>query len=208
MRLLKSDDLSQGKLVKKKHYVSGAIVLIIFVIVGLAIAKWSTDRGRIEQLHYEREETELIVSNLIGAQISLFKAGRNFADTARIAEFTGERLWLPRGNYFWKKNPDAVVTVVGIQDSYSAYRPNRSGLYHVTGNVVEWTQSINRAYNRERPYVDDDRNHDDTAGLRVARGGSWYSASIAILYIPYRDAFQPEHSTQDIGFRIVAKLLP
>ncbi|MDZ7292941.1 MAG: formylglycine-generating enzyme family protein, partial [candidate division KSB1 bacterium] len=49
---------------------------------------------------------------------------------------------------------------------------------------------------------------DDTAGLRVARGGSWYSASIAILYIPYRDAFQPEHSTQDLGFRIVAKLLP
>jgi formylglycine-generating enzyme required for sulfatase activity len=110
--------------------------------------------------------------------------------------------------YNWKKNPDAVVTVVGIQDSYSAYRPNRFGLYHLTGNVVEWTQSTNRPYNRERPYVDDDRNHDDAVGLRVARGGSWYSASIAILYIPYRDAFQPEHSTQDIGFRIVAKLLP
>jgi formylglycine-generating enzyme required for sulfatase activity len=110
--------------------------------------------------------------------------------------------------YNWKKNPDAVITVVGIQDSYSAYQPNRFGLYHLTGNAVEWTQSTNRPYNRERPYVDDERNHDDTIGLRVARGGSWYSASIAILYIPYRDAFQPEHSTQDIGFRIVAKLLP
>jgi iron(II)-dependent oxidoreductase len=110
--------------------------------------------------------------------------------------------------YNWKKNPDAVITVVGIQDSYSTYRPNRFGLYHLTGNAVEWTQSINRPFNREHPYGDDDRNHDDTAGLRVARGGSWYSASIAILYIPYRDAFQPEHSTQDIGFRIVAKLLP
>lgn len=110
--------------------------------------------------------------------------------------------------YNWKKNPDAVVTVVGIQDSYPAYRPNRFGLFHLTGNVVEWTQSTNRPYNRERPFVDDDRNHDDTAGLRVARGGSWYSASIALLYIPYRDSFQPEHSTQDIGFRIVARPLP
>jgi formylglycine-generating enzyme required for sulfatase activity len=396
---------------KKRLYAVGAIALIILAVVGLELATWLNERERTEQLHYEREETELIVSNLIAAKISLFKAGKNLADTTRIAEFNGERLWLRRGNYFlraehgeknffvpvpifgyrsgpddggafivtlrplptlypprlfsslpefvyipsgnflfgdrlnprephyvwlsgyfinpfevsnaefreflndpagyadttnwtnagkrwkakkpsqatallketdadykrfgqpdqpvvwvnwfeanaycrwltkkigagrwlfslpteaewekaargpdnfdyglsmfisdnetplynWKKNPDAVITVVGIQDSYSAYQPNRFGLYHLTGNVVEWTQSTNRPYNRERPYADDERNHDDTVGLRVARGGSWYSASIAILYIPYRDAFQPEHSTQDIGFRIVAKLLP
>jgi formylglycine-generating enzyme required for sulfatase activity len=110
--------------------------------------------------------------------------------------------------YNWKKNPDAPITVVGIQETYLKYRPNRFGLYHLSGNVVEWTLSINRAYNREHPYVDDERNHDDAIGLRVGRGGSWYSASIALLYIPYRDAFQPEHSSQDIGFRIVAKPLP
>jgi len=397
--------------VKKKFYAVGGIALIILAVVGLALAKWLNERERTEQLHYEREETELIVSNLLGAKISLFKAGKNLADTRRIVEFNGERIWLRRGNYFlraehggksffipvpifgyrsgpddggafivtlrppptiypprlfpslpefvyipsgnflfgdrlnprephylwltgyfinpfevtnaefreflndlngyadttnwtkagrrwkakkpsqatallrpedadyqrfgqpdqpvvwvnwfeanaycrwltkkigggrwlfslpteaewekaargpdnldyalsmfisdnetplynWKKNPDAVITVVGIQDSYSAYRPNRFGLYHLTGNAVEWTQSTNRPYNRERPFVDDDRNHDDTVGLRVARGGSWYSASIALLYISYRDAFQPEHSTQDIGFRIVTKLLP
>ena len=396
---------------KKKFYAVGGIALIILAVVGLALAKWLNERERTEQLHYEREETELIVSNLLGAKISLFKAGKNLADTRRIVEFNGERIWLRRGNYFlraehggksffipvpifgyrsgpddggafivtlrppptiypprlfpslpefvyipsgnflfgdrlnprephylwltgyfinpfevtnaefreflndlngyadttnwtkagrrwkakkpsqatallrpedadyqrfgqpdqpvvwvnwfeanaycrwltkkigggrwlfslpteaewekaargpdnldyalsmfisdnetplynWKKNPDAVITVVGIQDSYSAYRPNRFGLYHLTGNAVEWTQSTNRPYNRERPFVDDDRNHDDTVGLRVARGGSWYSASIALLYISYRDAFQPEHSTQDIGFRIVTKLLP
>jgi formylglycine-generating enzyme required for sulfatase activity len=396
---------------KKKLYVVGGIALIVFAIAGLVLAKRLAERERNEQIHYEREETELIVSNLIAAKISLFKAGKNLADTTRIAEFNGERLWLRRGNYFlraeygekkfflpvpilgyrsgpddagafmvtlrplpavypprllsslpefvyipsgnflfgdrlnprephylwltgyfinpfevsnaefreflndpagyadstnwtragrrwkaknssqatallkvtdvdyqrfgqpdqpvvwvnwfeanaycrwltkkigggrwlfslpteaewekaargpdnldyglsmfisdnetplynWKKNPDALITVVGMQDSYSIYQPNRFGLYHLTGNVVEWTQSTNRPYNRERPYVDDDRNHDDAVGLRVARGGSWYSASIAILYIPYRDTFQPEHSTQDIGFRIVAKQLP
>jgi formylglycine-generating enzyme required for sulfatase activity len=395
----------------KKPYLIAIVVLAAFTIAGGMLTKWFADRERLEQRHYEREETELVVANLTGAQIQLYKAGKNLSDTARIAEFNGERIWLSRGNYFlqarqdkrafflpvpifayragpdeggsflvtlrqppteypprllsnlpefvylssgnfllgdrlnprephylwltgyfinpfevsnaefreflndpagyadttnwtkagklwkakkpsqatallkpeeadyprfgqpdqpvvwvnwfeanafcrwltkkigggrwlfslpteaewekaargpdnfdyglsmfisdnetplynWKKNPDAVVTVVGMQDSYSAYQPNRFGLYHLTGNVVEWTQSTNRPYNRERPFVDDDRNHDDTVGLRVARGGSWYSASIAILYIPYRDAFQPEHSTQDIGFRIVARLLP
>jgi formylglycine-generating enzyme required for sulfatase activity len=108
----------------------------------------------------------------------------------------------------WRKNPDAQVPVFGIRDTPSQYRPNRFGAYHMCGNVVEWTQSINRPYNKQQPFIDDNRNLDATSGLRVARGGSWYSASIAYLSIPYRDAFQPEHSTQDIGFRLIAKSLP
>lgn len=110
--------------------------------------------------------------------------------------------------YNWKKNPDAPVTVVGNDESEKLFRPNRYGLYHASGNVTEWTQSVNRQYNRVQPYRDDERNHDDATGLRVARGGSWYSASTANLYIPYRDAFQPEHSSQDIGVRVVARRLP
>jgi formylglycine-generating enzyme required for sulfatase activity len=110
--------------------------------------------------------------------------------------------------YNWKKNPDALVTVVGVEDSRRHYRSNRFGVYHLSGNVVEWTQSVNRPYNREHPFADDDRNADETTGLRVTRGGSWYSASIAYLYIPYRDAFQREHCSQDVGFRVVARALP
>ena len=60
----------------------------------------------------------------------------------------------------------------------------------MTGNVTEWTQSIYRSYNRQHPYVDDDdRNHDDVSGERVLRGGSWYTASIAVLYIPTERTF-------------------
>jgi formylglycine-generating enzyme required for sulfatase activity len=110
--------------------------------------------------------------------------------------------------YNWKKNPDAPVTVSSIHDTPATYSLSRYGAYHMSGNVVEWTQSINRPYNRLQPFIDDDRNFDGTSGLRVARGGSWYSASIAYLYIPYRDAFQPEHSSQDVGFRIAARALP
>lgn len=110
--------------------------------------------------------------------------------------------------YNWKKNPEAAVTVLGIKESANQFRPNRYGLYHASGNVTEWTQSVNRQFSSIQPYRDDERNHDDVAGLRVARGGSWYSASTANLLIPYRDAFQPEHSSQDIGVRLVARRLP
>lgn len=108
--------------------------------------------------------------------------------------------------YNWKKNPDVPVTVTGIHDP--GYRPNRYGVYHASGNVAEWTQSVYRAYNRETPYADDDRNHDDTRGRRSTRGGSWYSATIAPLYLPYRDSFQPEHRGNDLGFRVVARPRP
>jgi formate dehydrogenase (NADP+) beta subunit len=104
-----------------------------------------------------------------------------------------------------------VVVIGGGFVAFDAARlalPNRYGLYHMSGNVVEWTQSISRPYSRLRPYVDDDRNGEEAKGLRVARGGSWYSASIALLYLPYRDSFQPELSNHDLGFRVVARLVP
>jgi formylglycine-generating enzyme required for sulfatase activity len=111
--------------------------------------------------------------------------------------------------YNWKKNPGAEVTVVDWRETQTNYRANRFGLYHMSGNVAEWTQSVYRPYNRLRPYVDDDdRNHDETSGERVLRGGSWYTASVAVLYIPYRENFRPDVETPYLGFRIVARPIP
>lgn len=110
--------------------------------------------------------------------------------------------------YNWKKNPLAPETVVGTLKSRSAFRPNRYGIFHLGGNVVEWTQSIYRPFNKNKPWADDDRNREDLAGTRVARGGSWYSASNALIYIAYRDTFSPELSNHDLGFRVVARRLP
>lgn len=113
------------------------------------------------------------------------------------------------GLYNWKKNPGAEVTVVGFQETKSKYQANRYGVYHMTGNVAEWTQSVYRPYNRQHKYVDDDdRNHDEVAGERVLRGGSWYTASVAVLYIPYRENFRPEVQTPYLGFRVVARPVP
>lgn len=113
------------------------------------------------------------------------------------------------GLYNWRKNPSAPVTVVGLEETKSRYTANRYGIYHLTGNVAEWTQSIYRPFNRRRPYLDDDdRNKDETSGERVLRGGSWYTASVAVLYISYRENFQPEVQTSYLGFRVVARPVP
>lgn len=111
--------------------------------------------------------------------------------------------------YNWKKNPGAEITVIGLFETKSKYPANRYGVYHMTGNVAEWTQSIYRPFNRQHPYVDgDDRNHDETSGERVLRGGSWYTASIAVLYVPYRENFRPEVHAPYLGFRVVARPIP
>jgi formylglycine-generating enzyme required for sulfatase activity len=108
--------------------------------------------------------------------------------------------------YNWKKNPDAAQTLVGFAQTRRDYRPNRFGIYHASGNAREWTQSIFRHYNREHPYRDDERNHEEAAGMRVTRGGSWYSASAVRLRLAYREEFQPELSSDDLGFRVAAFL--
>ena len=106
--------------------------------------------------------------------------------------------------YNWKKNLEVPVTVVEARGT--GYTANRYGLFHMSGNVAEWTQSVFLHYHRALPYADDDRNHDNTPGRRSVRGGSWYSATSAPLYLPYRDSFQPEHRGNDVGFRVVARL--
>ena len=79
----------------------------------------------------------------------------------------------------------------------------------MSGNVAEWTETLDQSFSRDHPYQDDDgRNREDAPGRRVVRGGSWYRASIAILYLPYRETFQPEVRAPYLGFRIVAKPLP
>jgi len=106
--------------------------------------------------------------------------------------------------YNWKKNPGAAVTLVGPGET--GFRSNRYGVLHASGNAREWTQSVFRRYGAEGPYRDDDRNADDADGMRVTRGGSWYSASSVRLQLAYREEFQPELSSDDLGFRVAAVL--
>ncbi len=111
-------------------------------------------------------------------------------------------------SYNWKKNPDVPVTVVGWAETQRTYRHNRYGMYHASGNVAEWTASAFLPYSRQQPYTEDRRNNAELSERRSVRGGSWYSATTAPLYLPYRDAFQPSRRDRDVGFRVVAKPIP
>jgi formylglycine-generating enzyme required for sulfatase activity len=110
--------------------------------------------------------------------------------------------------YNWRKNPGVPVTTVGWSDTVAGYRSNRYGLYHASGNAAEWIQSAARPYGRNSPYRDDARNLDTTPGTRTTRGGSWYSATTSRLLVAYREEFQPELRSNDLGFRIAALRLP
>jgi formylglycine-generating enzyme required for sulfatase activity len=107
----------------------------------------------------------------------------------------------------WKKNPGAEVSVVPVTSSAGGFRPNRYGLFHHSGNVTEWTRSLAEPFSRVRPFRLD-RQTDEGADQRVACGGSWYSASTALLSVSYREAFLPTHRTQELGFRLRAVRLP
>ena len=107
--------------------------------------------------------------------------------------------------YNWRKNPLAEITVFGVRDTVEKFQPNRYGIYHLGGNVVEWTQGLYKPFNRDKPYTTDDgRNRDDVSGVRVVRGGSWYwdaKHATAIYRRPHFPRNQPFHH---FGFRCAA----
>ena len=83
---------------KKLLVIVGAAIAIAAATVSVTYFR-STERA--ERLHYEREETEVVVSSIAGANHTLFKAGRKRQD-AQPVSYIGDNFWLPRGNYFLK----------------------------------------------------------------------------------------------------------
>lgn len=192
-----------------------AVALLIPVVLGGALGAlpYLTRDDRGEERRREGNLTELAVTDLrtrrwysLPTEAEWEKAARgpdglDYALSAGISDAEA-------GLYNWRKNPEAPVPLYGIGETAARFAPNRYGLYHMTGKVAEWTQSWHRPHNRVQPYADDERNHDDGSGARSVRGGSWYSAAISYLSIAYRDTFQPEHCSHEIGFRLVVRLLP
>ena len=65
------------------------MLIIIGVTVSVVVYRSKAQR---EQLHYERAETELIVTKLFGATSTLFKAGKSLQDAVAMPPLNGERL--------------------------------------------------------------------------------------------------------------------
>jgi formylglycine-generating enzyme required for sulfatase activity len=94
----------------------------------------------------------------------------------------------------YNNNLGETMPVGSTPDGASPY-----GLLDMSGNVWEWTSSLDRPY----PYRADDGREDPTAeDNRVARGGSFYYTQYQIRCTSHA-GFQPTTADQHYGLRIV-----
>ena len=114
---------------KKLYAVGGSAIVIIIAIVTLFYLR-SDERG--ERLHYEKEETELIISNLSDAHLTFFKAANNLQDAVAMPFINGERTWLPRGNYFLQVEQSARTFFYPIPIIGYHAGPDKGGTFTVT----------------------------------------------------------------------------
>ena len=93
-----------------------------------------------------------------------------------------------RGSRLNRPNP------VGVY----AHSATEDGLQELAGNVYEWTTSLYRPY----PYqADDGRERTGVEGLRVMRGGSWYTDRDTVR-CGYRDGIAPGNWDFSPGLRL------
>ncbi|MBM4154931.1 MAG: hypothetical protein FJ221_07855 [Lentisphaerae bacterium] len=132
-----------------------------------------------------------------GAVEADFSKLANLADR-RISELTfrDSPKWIPR---IEAADDGAVVT-----ESPGRYPPNAWGLQDMHGNAAEWTRSLYRPL----PWRDDDgRNDEAAAGLRVARGGSYWDRPF-LARSSARLALEPWGRYRTVGFRVVCDAPP
>ena len=86
------------------------------------------------------------------------------------------------------------------------FAPNAWGLYHMLGNVHEWTQDCWFPNYLDAPADGRPREDCEEGGAhRVVRGGSWQSAPRWIR-ARKRHAVDPSKSYNDLGFRVVVEV--
>ncbi|RIK38707.1 MAG: formylglycine-generating enzyme family protein, partial [Chloroflexi bacterium] len=76
------------------------------------------------------------------------------------------------------------------------------GLLDMSGNVWEWTSSLEHSY----PYAaDDGREEVEADGKRIARGGSYYYTQYQLRCVT-RSGFAPTTANRQFGFRVALSL--
>lgn len=136
----------------------------------------------------------------------------------RLSELTGKHFRLPteaeweyaaRGgkwsyNYLYSGSYD-LKTVgwfkansAGETSKVGMLKPNKLGLYDMTGNVMEW---VNDWYGFYEPEQVTDPQGPAEGAYRVFRGGSWHSPPI-LCRVTFRDVCEPNERGINLGLRL------
>ena len=114
----------------------GVLLLLVPVLLVLAagayfVVKFIQDE-RAEQIHYDNDETELVVVNSAGADLQLFLAGDTLDDAKPVPDFDGERIWLSKGNYFLQADQSGKRTYYAVPIQGYRSGTENDGSYSVT----------------------------------------------------------------------------
>src|SRR5215472_2810236 len=86
------------------------VVVAVLIVVGGLLALWYSAREREEELHFQRRETQLIISGQQGTNHQLFEAEKNLREARQIALPGSGKLWLSEGNYFLRVEQQGGVS--------------------------------------------------------------------------------------------------
>jgi formylglycine-generating enzyme required for sulfatase activity len=79
--------------------------------------------------------------------------------------------------------------------------PNGWGLFDVHGNVWEWCQDLDTAYDSEAALSEPIGRQEIEDGMRLLRGGS-FNLNAPYVRSAYRSLFNPVDRLFNIGFRV------
>jgi formylglycine-generating enzyme required for sulfatase activity len=103
----------------------------------------------------------------------------------------GEGLDESLANFHW--NIGDTTEAGDYENGKSPY-----GLYDMAGNVWEWVNSLDWEY----PYdATDGRESEEDNGARIMRGGGWGADGDISVSTYFRFAYEPTHTSVDLGFR-------